>query len=85
MPMSLRYAHVAPDQAREALAKLNERPILALTLRLPWTAFPAYGSNYLKEMVEREESIPACKLLVPRSVFPPGDFYTINCTSKIRA
>jgi integrase len=33
--MSLRYAHLAPDQRREAVAKLNERPILALTLRLP--------------------------------------------------
>jgi integrase len=35
--MSLRYAHLAPDQRREAVAKLNEKPILALTLRLPWT------------------------------------------------
>ena len=33
--MSLRYAHLAPDQRREAVAKLNEKPILALTLRLP--------------------------------------------------
>jgi integrase len=57
--MSLRYAHLAPDQRREAVAKLNEKPILALTLRLPWSAFPADGSNYLKEMVEREDSIPA--------------------------
>jgi hypothetical protein len=43
--MSLRYAHLVPDQRREAVAKLNEKPILALTLRLPWTAFPGYGSN----------------------------------------
>jgi hypothetical protein len=57
--ISLRYAHLAPDQRREAVAKLNEKPILALTLRLPWSGFPAEGSNYLKEMVEREESIPA--------------------------
>jgi integrase len=34
MGMSLRYAHLAPDQRREALAKLNEKPILALSLRL---------------------------------------------------
>jgi integrase len=34
VPMSLRYAHLAPDQRREAVAKLNEKPILALTLRL---------------------------------------------------
>src|SRR4051812_7327527 len=31
--MSLRYAHLAPDKRREAVAKLNEKPILALTLR----------------------------------------------------
>ena len=30
--MSLRYAHLAPDQRREAVAKLNEKPILALTV-----------------------------------------------------
>jgi integrase len=43
--MSLRYAHLAPDQRREAVAKLNEKPILALTLRLPWTDVQA-GSAY---------------------------------------
>jgi hypothetical protein len=32
--MSLRYAHLAPDQRREAVAKLNQKPLLALTLRL---------------------------------------------------
>jgi hypothetical protein len=32
--MSLRYAHLAPDQLHEAVAKLNEEPLLALTLRL---------------------------------------------------
>ncbi len=39
--MSLRYAHLAPDQRREAVAKLNEKPILALTLRLPWNDLSA--------------------------------------------
>lgn len=34
--MSLRYAHLAPDQRREAVAKLNDQPVLALTLRLQW-------------------------------------------------
>jgi integrase len=34
--MSLRDAHQAPDQRREAVARQNEKPILALTLRLPW-------------------------------------------------
>ena len=32
--MSLRYAHLAPDQRREAVAKLDEKPLLALTMRL---------------------------------------------------
>lgn len=27
--MSLRYAHLAPDQRREAVAKLNVKPLLA--------------------------------------------------------
>ena len=43
--MSLRYAHLAPDQRRVAVAKLNEKPILALTLRLPWNDFSA-GRHY---------------------------------------
>jgi hypothetical protein len=34
--MSLRYAHLAPDQRREAVAKLNDHPVLALTMRLQW-------------------------------------------------
>ena len=33
--MSLRYAHLAPDQRCEAVAKLDEKPVFALTLRLP--------------------------------------------------
>jgi len=44
--MSLRYAHLAPDQRREAVARLNEKPILALTLRLPWNGLQP-GSAYL--------------------------------------
>src|SRR5712671_5165502 len=31
--MSLSYARLAPDQRREAVAKLNERPLLTLTMR----------------------------------------------------
>jgi hypothetical protein len=34
--MSLRYAHLAPDQRREAVAKLNKKPLLARTMRLQW-------------------------------------------------
>jgi integrase len=38
--MSLRYAHLAPDQRREAVAKLNERPLLALAMHVQWEHFP---------------------------------------------
>ncbi len=31
LAMSLRYAHLAPDQRREAVAKLKEKPLPALT------------------------------------------------------
>jgi hypothetical protein len=37
---SLRYAHLAPGQRREAVAKLNDKPICALTMRLPWDSEP---------------------------------------------
>jgi integrase len=37
--MSLRYAHLAPDQRREAVAKLDEKPPLALTQRLQPESF----------------------------------------------
>jgi integrase len=33
--MSLRYAHLAPDQRCEAVAKLGERPLLTATIQLP--------------------------------------------------
>ena len=38
---SLRYAHLAPDQRREAVAKLNQKPLLTLTVRLQWEGFSA--------------------------------------------
>lgn len=38
--MSLRYAHLAPDQRREAVAKLNVQPLLALSMHLQWDHFP---------------------------------------------
>jgi hypothetical protein len=38
--MTLRYAHLAPDQRREADVKLNQKPILALSgLGIGCTAF----------------------------------------------
>jgi hypothetical protein len=43
--MSLRYAHLAPDQRREAVAKLNERPLLSLTMRLESEGSPAVNGN----------------------------------------
>ncbi len=39
--MSLRYAHLAPDQRRKAVGKLNQKPLLALTLRLQPDRNPA--------------------------------------------
>ena len=39
--MTLRYAHLAPDQRRDAVAKLNEQPTYALTARLSWFAEPS--------------------------------------------
>ena len=61
--MSLRYAHLAPDQRREALAKLNEKPLLALTMRLQWDGFAA-GSHYRSDsMVEREGLEPSTPAL----------------------
>jgi hypothetical protein len=56
--MSLRYAHLAPDQRREAVAKLNEKPILALTLRLQSNGFDPGWTHPIEKTVEREESIP---------------------------
>jgi integrase len=39
--MSLRYAHLAPDQRQEAVAKLNEKPVLSLSMRLEWEGISA--------------------------------------------
>jgi len=61
--MSLRYAHLAPDQRREAVAKLNEKPILALTLRLPWEGFAMDHAYPFVRMVEREGIEPSTPAL----------------------
>jgi integrase len=55
--MSLRYAHLAPDQRREAVAKLNEKPIIALTMRFEWDDF--FGSQLLLEYPGGLETSPA--------------------------
>jgi hypothetical protein len=52
--MSLRYAHLAPDQRREAVAKLNERPLVALTMRLQWEGLPVASSYRVDSIVVRE-------------------------------
>jgi integrase len=61
--MSLRYAHLAPDQRREAVAKLNEKPILALTMRLPWDCAPPCSPYPVEFMVEREGLEPSTPAL----------------------
>ena len=61
--MSLRYAHLAPDQRRAAVAKLNEKPILALTLRLPWEGMPPLWRYPIDFMVEREGLEPSTPAL----------------------
>jgi hypothetical protein len=33
--MSLRYAHLDPDQRCETVAKLEKQPLFAMTIRLP--------------------------------------------------
>jgi len=51
--MSLRYAHLAPDQRRESVAKLNEKPLLTMSMRLQWEGFSAAGCNWTTKMVSR--------------------------------
>jgi integrase len=52
--MSLRYAHLAPDQRRAAVAKLNERPLLTLTMRLQWEGLPVANGYRVDSIVIRE-------------------------------
>jgi len=54
--MSLRYAHLAPDQRREAVAKLNEKPIFSLSIRLPSYADRDVFSQLLDGSGERRDS-----------------------------
>jgi Phage integrase family len=52
--MSLRYAHLAPDQRRKAVAKLNERPLLTLTMRLQWEGLPVASGYRVDSILVRE-------------------------------
>src|SRR5436853_1675744 len=53
--MSLRYAHLAPDQRREAVAKLNEKPVLGLSIRLRWEGVSAAGCYSITKMTSRPQ------------------------------
>jgi hypothetical protein len=57
--MSLRYAHLAPDQRREAVAKLVEKPIPVLTMRLQWGGLQRTSFYPIDLMVEREGLEPS--------------------------
>jgi hypothetical protein len=48
--MSLRYAHLAPDQRREAVVKLNDKPLLALSLRLQWNSIQTMDLYFIDEL-----------------------------------
>jgi hypothetical protein len=52
--MSLRYAHLAPDQRQEAVAKLNQRPLLTLTMRLQWEGLPVPSGYRVDSIVVRD-------------------------------
>jgi hypothetical protein len=60
--MSLRYAHLAPDQRREAVAKPNEKPVLALSMRLKWERFSAASCYWSTQVVSRPRQHPGVRL-----------------------
>ena len=53
--MSLRYAHLAPDQRREAVAQLNERPVLAVALRFQMP--PSGGETFRRALISAAPSL----------------------------
>jgi hypothetical protein len=67
--MSLRYAHLAPDQRREAVAKLNEKRLLTLTMRLQWEGLPV-ASGYRVDSVAVREGLGLAGQM-PLSGSPP--------------
>src|SRR2546430_11857581 len=81
--MSLRYAHLAPDQRREAVAKLNEKPVLGLSIRLRWEGVSAAGCYSITKMASRpqerseehtselqSQSNIVCRLLLEQKTYP---------------
>jgi hypothetical protein len=53
--MSLRYAHLAPDQRREAVAKLDEKPLLTMSMRLQREGFSAAGCYSTTKMASKPQ------------------------------
>lgn len=43
--MSLRYAHLAPDQRVKAVTQLDKRPVLSVSLALPWAGSPGMAAT----------------------------------------
>ena len=56
--MSLRYAHLAPDQRWEAVAKLNEKPLVSLAIRLPGNTLPVATGYNLTSVAIRSSTEP---------------------------
>ncbi|TLZ06437.1 MAG: site-specific integrase [Gammaproteobacteria bacterium] len=76
--MSLRYAHLAPDQRREAVAKLNQKPLLTLTVRLQWEGFSAANCFRISSMVAtsvERKGLAAC--------FAPGPQSQLHCGARL--
>jgi integrase len=48
--MSLRYAHLAPDQRHEAVAKLNVKPLLGIAMRVDWEGFSGISRHGIGSM-----------------------------------
>ena len=83
--MSLRYPHLAPDQRREAVAKLNEKPVLALTMRLQCEGFSAETVIGLLEWSQGLRCILICVISavenawISRSKTQEGRFLRLPC------
>jgi hypothetical protein len=52
--LPLQYTRLVPDQRREAVAKLNEKPLVSLTLRLQGIKDPIAPFYPIDFMVVRE-------------------------------
>ena len=59
--MSVRYAHLAPDQRRVTVAKLNEKPILRLLCAYRGRGCRRCGAILLISLVEREGLEPSTR------------------------